>query len=228
MIGLSTKEPARWQPPWASGPDDPVYFYRIASLTDRDLFEAEAVRYGAARVFPWDLSAKFAEGLAALLPDNPDDVARLTELQGRVGNGETLGALEQSELDKVSLALGQYWPPFGQLVDQAARRDALMPMLAVRRFLISIDGMVDAEGNALVLKRGLDGLVIEEQLSGIEPVVLRLLGLEIYASLYARGAEKNSEPPLKSGGDQKTSPSPRKRRAAGGRSAKTSGPKTRH
>lgn len=221
MIALST-QPKSWQAPWAEGEDKPVFYFRPATVTERELFEAEAAGYRAGRVFPWDLENQFFEGLKTLLPDDLDNVDRLVELRRRANDGEQLDGAEQEELDKVTAALTDYYPPFRSLIEQIARREAIVPLMAVRRFLVGWDRVTGVDNQPLMFKVGIDQCVPDGLIAALEPVLLKTLGLEIYQQLYAQSAEKNSEPPLKSAEDLKISGA-----AGPGRSKKTSGRKTR-
>lgn len=227
MLALSTAHPIRWQAEWdAKTEGGAVFYYRAATVTERELFEAEAVGFRAGRVFPWDMTAKFFDGLMALLPEDPESVDRLVDVHRRSAFGETLTPAEQAELDQVADALIQHWPAYRMLVEQSARRDAVMPVIAVRRFVCGWENLVDDEGNPVAFSRGLDGMVPEASLKAISPLTLKSLGMEIYNSLYATGEAKNSEPPSKSGGGQRTS-KPRSTVKKAGRSGTTSGSKTR-
>jgi hypothetical protein len=226
MIGLSTAQPIRWQAEWdAKEADGAVFYYRAATVTERELFEAEAAGYRATRVFPWDITNQFFAGLRALLPDDAESVDRLADVHRRSVYGEELEPTEQAELDQVSDALMQHWPGYRLLIEQAARRDAVMPVLAVRRFVVGWDHVLDASGAPVAFTRGLDGMVPETALNHITALTLKSLGMEIYGNLYATGEAKNSAPLLKSGGGQRTS-KVRRSATTRGKSAKTSGPKT--
>lgn len=227
MLALSTAHPIRWQAEWdAEAEGGAVFYYRAATVTERELFEAEAAGYRAARVFPWDMINQFFEGLKALLPDDPESVDRLVDVHRRSLYGEYLTPPEQAELDEVSSTLIQHWPGYRLLIEQSARRDAVMPILAVRRFVCGWENLADDAGNPVEFTRGMDGMVPEESLKAITPLTLKSLGMEIYSNLYATGEAKNSEPPSKSGGGQRTS-KPRSTVKKAGRSGTTSGRKTR-
>ena len=227
MLAISAKQPIRWQADWdVKSADGAVFYYRAATVTERELFEAEAAGYRAGRVFPWDLTNQFFVGLGALLPEDPESVDRLSDVHRRSVYGEDLNATEQAELDQVSDALIQHWPGYRLLIEQSARRDAVMPILAVRRFVCGWENVADEKGVAVPFSRGLDGMVPEQSLRSITPLTLKSLGMEIYSNLYATGEAKNSEPPSKSGGGQRTS-KPRSSVKMAGRSATTSGTKTR-
>ena len=226
MLAISAKQPIRWQADWdVKSEDGAVFYYRAATVTERELFEAEAAGYRAGRVFPWDLTNQFFSGLAALLTEDPESVDRMAEVHRRSVYGEDLTPAEQAELDEVSNALIQHWPGYRLLIEQSARRDAVMPVLAVRRFVCGWENVVDDDGNLVPFTRGLDGMVPEQSLKSITPLTLKSLGMEIYSNLYATGEAKNSEPPSKSGGGQRTS-KPRSSAKRAGRSVRTSGTKT--
>lgn len=225
MLALSTAQPIRWQAEWDVKTGGAVFYYRAATVTEREMFEAEAAGYRAGRVFPWDLTKQFFAGLSALLPNDPESIDRLADAQRRSMYGEDLEAAEQAELDQVSDALIQHWPGYRLLIEQTARRDAVMPVLAVRRFVVGWENVFDDNGAPVACTRGLDGMITEDSLRNVVPLTLKSLGMEIYSNLYATGEAKNSEPPLKSGGGQRTS-TPRSSVKRAGKSAKTSGQKT--
>ena len=226
MLAISAKQPIRWQADWdVKSEDGAVFYYRAATVTERELFEAEAAGYRAGRVFPWDLTNQFFAGLAALLTEDPESVDRMAEVHRRSVYGEELTPAEQAELDQVADALVQHWPGYRLLIEQAARRDAIMPVLAVRRFVTGWDNVLDGAGNTVACTRGMDGMVTEGSLSAVPPITLKRLGMEIYGNLYATGEAKNSVPLLKSGGVQRTSKARRSVRKVGS-SATTSGRKT--
>lgn len=227
MIGLSTAQPIRWQAEWdAKSTDGAVFLYRAATVTERELFEAEAAGYRATRVFPWDLQNQFFSGLQALLPEDPENVDRLADAHRQSMYGKDLEPQAQAELDQVKDALTEHWPGYRLLIEQSARRDNVMPVLAARRFLVGWDNVFDASGAPVAFTRGLDGMVPEALLKHVTPLTIKALGMEIYGSLYASGEAKNFAPPLKSGGDQRTSKA-RSIATTRGKSAKTSGRRTR-
>lgn len=209
-----------WQAPWANDATDPKYYFKPATVEERELFEAEAAAFRAGRVFPWDLTNAFFDGLRELLPDEPEIVDLFGDIHTRDSDGEAVTAAELVELHEVTDALTQYWPAYRKLVDQAARREAIMPVLAVRRFLRGWEQVLDSEGQPAPLKRGLDGRVAEECMQRMDTITIRSLGLNIYNYLYAVSAEKNSVPPSKSVSVRKTSS-----RAGRGKLATTSGKK---
>lgn len=225
MLAISTAQPIRWQAEWDAKTGGAVFYYRAATVTERELFEAEAAGYRAGRVFPWDLQNQFFAGLSALLPEDAESIDRLADAHRRSLYGEDLEAAAQAELDQVSDALIQHWPGYRLLIEQTARRDAVMPVLAVRRFVVGWENVSDDSGAPVAFARGLDGMVTEESLRNVTPLTLKSLGMEIYSNLYSTGEAKNSAPPSKSGGGQRIS---KTRRSATkvGKSAKTSGPKT--
>lgn len=217
---------ASWSPPWLDGGDSaPVYHWRHGSVMERNLLEAEAAgRYGAGEIPAWSMHQAFADGIARLLPDDPD-AGRLTEISQAEMRREPVEEADKALLDRARRTLAEHWPPYGALVEQQARRDAIIPTLAFRRFVTGWANVTDANGQPVVMARGPDQCLSDDVLALIEPWHVLVLGLNIYNSLYARGAEKNSAPPSKSGSAQKIS-NARRNSAAGGKSGRTSGRKT--
>lgn len=95
----------------------------------------------------------------------------------------------------------------------------MLPLVAFRNFVTGWEGLT-FKGEPVALVRGIDGLIIDDVMARIDPMVVRALGIEIYGAMYDRSAEKNSEPPSQSDGDQGTSKSTTTK---GGKSAPTTG-----
>lgn len=171
----------------------PRLFYRAPSVIERDLFEGEVSGvYRAPRIFPWDLQAAFAAGLLALLADNADEAARIAELAQMESAGESLDPIAMADLTRARDLVGELWPPYQSMIAQAARRDSVVPVLAFRRFVTGWDGLEDDDG-AIPFARGLDGFIPDSALQRIAPMIIRVLGIEIYNGMYlTKSAEKNS------------------------------------
>lgn len=225
--------PQIWRPSWIKNGAVPAFGWRVPTVTERELFEGEMATYNALAVYPWDIATAFREGLEALLPDNPEDVERidairekqlLVEIAGqKKGGADKLSAAESAQIAEATSALMRYWPPYRELVGQAAAREAIMPIVAFRRFVTGWENVLDADGAEPVLRRGLDGLITEASISGIDSMLIRGCGAAIYRGMYPGGLEKNSAPPSTSGNTPVTSTKPTRK---GGKSAKTSGEKT--
>lgn len=222
--------PQVWRPSWIKTGKAPAFGWRVPTVTERELFEGEMAVYNALAVYPWDIAAAFRTGLEALLPEQPEDVERLDAIREKQLKIETatddekkkldpLSAAEAAELAEATAALMRYWPGYRELVGQAARREAIMPIVAFRRFVTGWEGVAKDPH----LRRGLDGLITEDSIADIDSMLIRGCGAAIYRAMYQGGLEKNSEPPSTFGSIPETSMTPTRK---GGKSGKTSGEKT--
>lgn len=208
----TSKAPVRWPVPWDK---DRIFLFRAGDVAERAEFEAVlAGECRAGSVFPFQLSAVFAEGVQALLADDPDGAARLIQIERAeygLEPGEKLDPLELAALEEVRELLTVHWPAYRTLVAREARRAELAPVVAFRRFCAGWEGEDLPE-----YKTGPDGEVTPEAMIGVPALILKAGGAFAYSLLYGRGeeVEKNSERPLSSGKGRTTSPS-RRRRAAG-------------
>jgi hypothetical protein len=220
MIATS-KAPVRVVSPFhAEGEAERAYLIRPGDVNERGMFEASlAADFGASEVWPHVKLATIADGLAALLPKEPDTVANLVAIATADMQGEEVPAADRQALAEVLDVLRQHWPDYRQLVLQETRRKELAPTAAFRWFVVGVEGV------KVELKRGLDGLITLETMAALNPLDIAFAGGRAIALLWGRGAEKNSAPPSKSGGGRRTSPAGGASRAAG-RSAKTGGRKT--
>lgn len=223
MVAISTG-PHVWRPRQMDAATAPTFTYRIPTVTERELFEAGMAVHNATAVYDWNIREQFRAGLAALLPEDPGEAERLIELLTRQQDGDTLVAVEIASLDEAADALRQYWPGYRLLVERAARREHVLPIAAFRAFVVGWEGKVGPD-DTLACVRGIDGLIAESVLGRIDPILIRLLGVHLYAEMYGLGEEKNFEAPSKSGGAPKISRKPPK--AKRGKSAPTNGRKTR-
>lgn len=203
MVAISTAAQS-WRPSWVDEAEAPTFTWRAPTVTERELFEGEMARHNALAVFPWDIATAFREGLAHLLADDPEEAERLEEIRSRQVAGEALTPVETGLLAETIAALMQYWPGYRLVVEQQARRETLLPLVAFRKFVTGWEGKVGPE-DELPCTRGIDGMIKEEIVGQIDPSYMRSLGVTIYNGMYARGAEKNSAPPSPSVGDPPTS-----------------------
>ena len=223
MIG-----PQKWSPSWIDSTPKPVFHWRHGSVIERAQLEAEAAgEYRAAEVPGWVLQDALATGLRKLLPDDADaeERERLIALAASEMAGETLADADAAILAEARAALADNWPPYRALLAQQSRRESLIPMLTFRRFVTGWDGVTDRAGQPVAYSRDLDGAVSDSALALIDPMMMLVLGLQIFNALYARGLEKNFAPRSKSGSARRISGTARRSPAAG-KSAGTSGRKT--
>lgn len=203
--------------PWAS---DVHFMLRAGDVIERGELEADLAEHRAGRVFDFQLTEAFESGCDALLDGRPEDMERIREAVAAEQDGETLSKEDAAGLALAREAVQSSWPPYRTLTAQAARRNELVPTLAFQRFCTGWagEGLPDFEKSP-------DGLVSLEVMGRIEPVLLRMAGMRAYQMLYSTGEEKNSEPPLQS--DKSPRPSTSDKSKKVGKSAKTTGRKTR-
>lgn len=186
-------------PPWLEGQDvKPVFLLRAGSVVERAEYEAELDAAGAADVVWLEYDREFATGIAALLPDAPDDVARLTELLAQERSGEPLTDLDKATLAQVREQLDQYWPGWQALKRREARRRALAPIFAFRMFVAGWDNVTGVDGQPVDFVTDIRRQVADGALARIDPTTILVTGWQAHALQYNRGAAKNSAPPLKS------------------------------
>lgn len=204
MLIAHPKARIPWSPPWADteGP----YYWSPRTVADRDMLEAELSGvYRAGVVYPQRFHEILERELVARLPDQPDEAVRLTDISARLSAGEEVSEDEGEEFSRVRDLLIDTCPDYRRLVDQHARRMQILPTLVFRRHVIGWDGVTNGSGEPVTFKAGLDGSIPDDVLFGLDSLVISVLGSEIYQALYARGAEKNSEPPSPSDAGPETS-----------------------
>jgi len=194
MISTS-KIPGPKVPPWLEGtPNAPKFFLRAGDVIERGLMEAELEgKYRAGRVNPFELIGAIRDGINTLMADDPERDAALELINAEAqGEFESLPPADQQSLKEIRDILAKLWPPYRDLLEQAARRREVAPLVAFRRFCTG----VEVEG--VEFKIGRDGLVENETLAAINPIMLTWAGTEAFALQYGGGQEKNSLPPSKS------------------------------
>ena len=221
MTILTSTSPAgaiRWSPEWVIGDDKPVFLLRAGNVLEREMMEAElAGVHMAGEVRAYELREAIVSGFRALAGDAADELVALTVAQF---GGEPLDALDQAKLAETLTQLAQHWPPYKLLLAQQHRRNAMIPIVAFRRFCCGWENV------AVPFGKGADGLVDLGPLSAIDGLVLKLAGLEAWNMQHGGGQRKNSDAPSKSADDPATSTSGAPSRA-GGSSAGKSTRKTR-
>ncbi len=255
MIQLKTT-PVSFTPTWYLPAKVPAFMIRPGDVVEREMFEAEmSGQYDAARVMRYEISAAFLEGINFLLADAPEQLEALLQIDSNAReieshNGEVfLKALgvpdderaaymvkeqrslppeELQTLEEAERVLKQHWPSYRALVAQQERRQALVPLVAFRRFCVGWQG-VTKDGVATAFARGMDGLVTLDALQGVPQNDMKAAGLFAYQLLYASTEErsrKNSSAPSNAGEGRKTSHSGGASKKAG-RSRASGGRRTR-
>jgi len=226
-MSVLSKTPVRFPVPWAP---ETVFWLKPATVIERAEFEAEiAGEYRAAQVYPFQLSAELANGVAALLPDDPGAVQRVHALalaEDQASDLDPMPAEDVAALSTMRDLVEQHWPPYRALVKQTARREQLTPIVALQFFCTGWENVTDQDGDAVPFVRGPDQRVSLDALGRIDPLTLRAAGLHAYRIQYGGGAEKNSEPRSNAEDGPPTSTSTAATPKAG-RSRAKSGPKTR-
>jgi hypothetical protein len=211
-----------WRASWIT--PSPAITWRRASVIERDMFEAEvAGEHRAGRIMPWEWQSAFVEGMRALLPDDPEG-ARLIELAQLRAKGESLDATDAALLRQAEEVMHEHWPDYRRLRAQEERREAVLPVLAFRRFVTGWEGLTDGEGAPIIFAQSL-GVVADDVLAQIPPIIIKACGITAYNGQYIRGTEKNLGALSKSGDARKTS-GIRPGSRAGGTSRAKSGAKT--
>jgi hypothetical protein len=200
IASISEKAAEPFTPSWMEGQADaPKFWLRAGDVIERELMEAElAGAHGAGEVWPWELNATLQDGLAAL---GGEDGPQLVALAQTAATGPLEDPAEVAVLDQARAIVGQHYPPHQMLLAQGERRKAVLPILAFCRYCVRWEN-VDAE-----MRRGPDGLIDAAALRSIDPILLRSVGFAAYNLQYGVSWRKNSDAPLKSGADPKTSPS---------------------
>ena len=142
-------------------------------------------------------------------------------LDAQGGLREDLRILVMSAtLDGARAIAIQYWPDYAELVAQMQRRELMLPIVAFRRFCTGWENV------SAPYQRGLGGFVADASLKGLDPLQMRVAGIEAYNLLYLDpSAEKNSAAPSPSSDSPPTSGSGAPS-APDGKSAATDGQKT--
>lgn len=221
MISLNETEP--FTPEWLEGTEGaPVYHVKVGGVMERSTLEAELEgRHRARRVFGFELAAAFESGVNALLSDDPERET-LISLVHQEALGETVTPQERQLLASVRDVLAQHWPEYALLMEAAARRKEIAPVLSFRRFVVA----VERDGARIDLARGPDMMLTEAALRSIPNLELIRVGNFAYSLLYGGGEERNFQQPSKSDAAPETSNSADMSKAAG-KSGASAGKKTR-
>ena len=194
----SAAEP--FTPKWLEGSAGaPVIFIRAGDIIERQLMEAElsGPAYNAGETWPWEKHSALIDGISAFAGE---DTAHLVALAETAAKGELVDPGEVQLLQQVTQSIAQHFPAYRALVEREERRRAILPMVAFCRYVVRWDNVDGAP------VRGINGFIDPASLTLIDPLLLRVAGMEAYDRQYGLSARKNSDAPLKSGDDQETSP----------------------
>ena len=225
MILPSTSAAAAvpFTPTWSSGKHvSPTFLLRAGSVIERGQMEAEVTgQHAAGPVYAFELKAAMRDGAAVLFEGEPelDQVLSLIDAEP----ADVIGADKQL-LSGAEKALAEHWPPYRDLLAQAARRGEILPIVALRRFCVGVDGGMGADGGTITFVRAPDGQMAEATLAKLHPLDLATAGVRAYSLQYGRDpgnsqpASQSDEAPATSNTD---APSP-----TGGKSKVKRGAKT--
>lgn len=223
MIGSQT-----FTPPWLTAMAEeqkPKFHFRLATVLERDEFEAELDgRWNAGEVYQFVLSDLAQAGIRALVQG--DDADRLAESVRAHFSGDDLSMEEKAEAKAALDILSAHYPDYKIAIEQEARRNRILPTLAFMKFCTGWDNVTDRDGEPVPFTRNAMGEIAEESQRRINSLELRSAGLFAYGLQYGRTQGKNSAPPLKSQPPRKGSRSPGGSKA-GGSSANGKVKKTR-
>lgn len=235
MLVSDARTPVRYTPPWVNDSDPPVFFLRAGTVIERELFEADlAGRFNARVVYAHELRDAMLSGIKQFA--EPDDRDRLMEvaLAGLAGRLEI--EADKALYTALETQMRENWPPYHALHQRLETRRALIPTLAFMKFCVGWEYVFAVDDlEPLVFARDGIGLVDQDVMRRLDPLMLRSAGNAAYQLLFPSAEQrKNSAPLSKSGGAKATSisppPKPASTRTAarkGGSSTGRSGGKTR-
>ncbi len=179
-------------PTWLVDKDEPGksprFFLKLASILDRDQFDAELDGvHRAAEVASFQLRDIAIEGLTALLGEEAADLVGLVLAQY---GGETLPSDEMARLKTVFDILSEHWPEYRAAREQEARRNRILPTLAFVRWCDGWENLTDKDGKAIEYARE-KAAIPDGTLRRISPIVLRAVGLEAYRVQFGQGTAGN-------------------------------------
>jgi hypothetical protein len=134
------RAPLRIEVPAALNPKSPVYFGRVAGVTDRALFEAElsAPPWNAGRVFDFQLVDALEASVQERL--DPELAAPLLDVLMRLRHDPgSLTVNDRGVIAEMEEAESQRPGAYASLLAARRRRASLLPLLALRRFLTGWD-----------------------------------------------------------------------------------------
>ena len=180
-------------PKWladAEGEAKPAFSLRAGSVLERDKFEAELEgEHRAGLVLSFQLLEAALGGLQALL--EPDAAEPLVALVQSEFGGEDLSPTEKAQVKGATDILAEHWPPYRSLVEQEARRNALLPTLAFVRYCDGWENVKDDDGATVEYGRDKLGQLDASALRSIPFAQIRSAGLEAYKLQYGRHQAKN-------------------------------------
>lgn len=222
---LSAKALRRVYLPGAEGkPDAVAFLVKVATLDERDLFEAELAGppWNAGIVYDFQILDALEEAARAWM-----DGDHLATIEGAIQArraGVDLDTAQKAILLTLEQSAARNWPAFQLLEQRRQNRHLLAPALALRRFLRGWENL-DAS-----FETGADGLPTDATLEHLSRIERLLVGRRILATLHLSADEGNgSASPTKSTAGPASSQAAGGRQTAGrgGKSGARSTPKTR-
>lgn len=213
----TSKKPFPFPLPWNK---DHVFMIRAGDVIERGEVEAELAEHGAGSVYSFQLNEAFTAGVVALLGDAESAEPILNALAAETDSQE-LSAEDRAGLDASREAVRKAWPAYRALLRQDALRSQLSPTIAFQRFVTGWEG----EGLP-AFRKGPDGLPPLELLAELDPMTVRVVGMNCYRLLFTGGEEGNSAPPLQSDKSQAPSQSDKPARAGSSRPRSTASQKS--
>lgn len=170
--------------------DPPAFQIQLASITDRDDFEAELDgRWNAAEVQRYELRDLAIGGIRALL--DGDDADQLIQLIQSEYGGEKLEPGEAAQVREVFDLLREHWPPYATAAAAEARRNRILPTAAFMRWVTGWQHVIGTDGEPLEYVRDKRGDIPDAVLRKLPPNVIRAVGIEAFRVQYGIGETKN-------------------------------------
>lgn len=232
MLISDARTPVRYTPPWVQDSDPPVFFLRAGTVIERELFEADlAGRFNARVVYAHELRDAMLSGLRQFA--DADDLDRLMAVALAGLSGKLENDADTAVYSALETQMRENWPPYHALCQRLETRRALIPTLAFMKFCTGWEFVFAADtpdGEApepLVYARDGIGLVDQDVMRRLDPLMMRAAGNQAYQMLGVMpGQRKNSAPPSRSGGDKGTSTSPPPKPASTAKAARKGGSST--
>jgi hypothetical protein len=217
----TSKKPVAWPVPWNAAQQ---IFFRPGDVIERGEFESDlSADYGAGRVFSFQLSEAFAEGLRAIMHDSPDDAEQLIAWERQASGGDKLEADEAAAVEVARQTVSEHWAAYRSLAKKLDRRRTMTPIAAFQRYCAGWEG----EGLPDFVK-GFDGRLTADAMGKLDPVLIEVGGMFAYSLQYGADEQGNSARPSKSDEGRSSSPSDAskgagKSRGAAARKTRSSG-----
>ena len=167
----------KWLVNEAEPDKSPRFFITLATILDRDQFDAELDGvYRAGEVPAFQLRDVAIAGLNALLGEDAPELVGLVLSQY---GGEALPPDEMARLKAAFDVLAVHWPEYRAAREQEARRNRVLPTLSFVRWCEGWENVQDKDGTPIEYARE-KGVIPDAVLRRINPLVLRAVGVEAY------------------------------------------------